>query len=277
MVNVTSRFPGEVVSLAESYCDDADEPATPEGGGRFADYATISLHCLRIFLEKSYVMSLDLLATMTPILAEIGLDAADLPDPSTLCKAFDRITIDVWRVLLRQSAQLHEPSGHVALDATYFERSRASQHYCQRTNYRVQTLEATALVDTQSQAILDVHCTTTRNGSDAAVCEQLARRYTGELRVLAADKGYDCNWLREALRAMGIRPLIKHCLHAPYDHAQNARIDDELYHQRSMCETVFSSVKRSLGRAVRARSWYREFREIVLICVVYNIKRSVTS
>ena len=101
MMNVTTRFTEQVVSLAESYYDDADEPAVPNGGGRFADHATISLHCLRIFLEKSYVMTLDLLATMTPILREIGLDAADLPDPSTLCKAFDRITIDVWRVLLR--------------------------------------------------------------------------------------------------------------------------------------------------------------------------------
>jgi len=26
---------------------------------------------------------------------------------------------------------------------------------------------------------------------------------------------------------------------------------------------------------VRARSWYREFREIVLMCAVYNIRRAV--
>ena len=30
-----------------------------------------------------------------------------------------------------------------------------------------------------------------------------------------------------------------------------------------------------LGFAVRARSWFREFREIALMCVVYNIKRFV--
>ena len=27
--------------------------------------------------------------------------------------------------------------------------------------------------------------------------------------------------------------------------------------------------------AVRAREWYREFREVVLMCLVYNIKRYV--
>ncbi|WP_369335267.1 transposase [Natrialba sp. PRR66] len=56
--------------------------------------------------------------------------------------------------------QLHDPSGHAAIDATFFDRENASKHYCRRTNYRVQTLKATALVDTASQAILDGHCTT---------------------------------------------------------------------------------------------------------------------
>jgi IS5 family transposase len=37
----------------------------------------------------------------------------------------------------------------------------------------------------------------------------------------------------------------------------------------------FSTIKRTLGHAVRARAWCREFREIVLMCAVYNIKRAV--
>lgn len=76
---------------------------------------------------------------------------------------------------------------------------------------------------------------------------QLARRYAGELQTLAADKGYDSQWLREILRKYGIRPLVKHCVRVPYDHAHNARIDDDLYGQRSMTETANSSVKRSYG------------------------------
>ena len=53
-------------------------------------------------------------------------------------------------------------------------------------------------------------------------------------------------------------------------------IDGTLYGQRALSETVFSVIKRTLGDAVRARSWYREFREIVLMCAVYNIKRAVS-
>ncbi len=94
-------------------------------------------------------------------------------------------------MLLRHSAQLHELSPHVAVDATYYERSPASKHYCDRTDDRVQTVEATKLVDIETQAILEVHCTTTLEGSDAEVCEQLAAVPAGELLTLAADKGYD--------------------------------------------------------------------------------------
>jgi len=270
-----SRFTEAVVPVAERVTGDGDESAAPDGGGGFADYALVSLHCLRIYLDTSYRMTIDLLKEMPQITGEIGLDAADLPVPSTLCKALDRIEMSLCRVLLRQSAQLHDPSEHAALDATFYERDRASRHYCHRTNYRVQTLKVTKLVDTRSQAILDVHCSTTLEGSDADLCEQIARRNAGDLRTLAADKGYDKNALREPLRKLGIRPLIKHCIRAPCDHAHNARIDENLYAQRSMTETVNSAVKRSLGYAVRARNWYREFREIALMCVVYNIKRSV--
>ncbi|TKX59768.1 IS5 family transposase [Halorubrum sp. ASP1] len=270
-----SRFIGEVVPVAQRVTGDGGESAAPDGGGGFADYALVSLHCLRIYLDLSYRMTIDLLKEMSQIIGEIGLNAADLPAPSTLCKAFDRISMSVCRVLLRQSAQLHDLSEHAAIDATFYDRSPASRHYCQRISYRVQKLKVTKLADTASQAVIDVHCSTNREGSDTDLAEQIARRNAGGLRSLAADKGYDKQSLREGLRDLGIRPLIKHRIFAPYDHAHNARIDDNRYNQRSMTETVNSAVKRSLGFAVRARSWFREFREIALMCVVYNIKRFV--
>ncbi len=269
------RFTERVVFAVKRVADDWDEPAAPEGGGGFTDAAMISIHCLRIYLDTSYRMTIDLLKEMPQISREIGLEPADLPHPSTLCLAFDRIEMAVCRTLLQQSAQLHNTGPIGAIDATYFERSPASRSYCNKTKYEVQDLKATKLVDTETNVILDLHCTTTREGSDADICKQLARRQADKLQILTADKGYDCTWLREYLREeLDLRPLIKHCINKPYDHAHNARIDDDLYHQRSMSETVFSSVKRSLGVALRARTWYREFRELALMCAVYNIKKA---
>ena len=170
-----SRFTRKVVTLAKNAVGGRGEAAAPQGGGGFADYAIVSLHCLRIYLDKSYRESLDLLSEMPQILREIGLEKADLPHHSTLVKAFERIQIAVWRVLLRLSSQLHEPSGRAAMDATFFDRETASKHYCRRTNYRVQTLKVTALVDTASQAVLDVHCTTTKRHDTQLGCGQRLR------------------------------------------------------------------------------------------------------
>ncbi|REA00967.1 IS5 family transposase [Haloferax sp. Atlit-6N] len=270
-----SRFTSKAVTLAKNAVGGRGEVAAPEGGGGFADYALVSLHCLRVYLDESYRNTLDLLSEMPHILAEIGLEDGDLPDHSTLVKAFDRFEMKVWRVLLRLSSELHDPSGHAAIDATFFDRENASKHYCRRTNYRVQTLKATALVDTDTQAVLDVHCTTEKT-HDTQLGWQVACRNAGDLHSLAADKGYDWMQLREKLREEDVRPLIMHRIFRPIDHAHNARVDGPRYRQRSMCETVFSSIKRTHGDAVRARTWYREFRELVVKCVVHNIKRAAT-
>ena len=267
-----SRFTTRAVTLAKNAVGDRDESAAPAGGGGFADHALVSLHCLRVYLEKSYRASLDLLSEMPQIIGEIGLEAADLPHHSTLVKAFDRFTVAIWRVLLRLSVQLHEPSGHAAIDSTFFDRENASRHYCRRTDYRVQTLKATALVDTDTLAVLDVHCTMSRR-HDTKIGEQVALRNAGDLLSLAADKGYDWMALREELREKDVRPLIKHRIFRPVDHAHNARVDGPRYRQRSMSESVFSTIKRTLGDAVRARTWYGQFREIVLMCAVHNMKR----
>jgi len=151
----------------------------------------------------------------------------------------------IWRVLLRLSAQLHDTADHAAMDATFFDRETASKHYCRRTNYRVQTLKTTALVDTQTQAVLDVHCTTEKRHDTQAGNSPAAA--TGEIASLAADKGYDWMQLREKLREEGVRPLIKHREFRPVDCAHNARIDESLYGQRALSETVFSTIKRTLA------------------------------
>ena len=59
-MNVTTRFTEEMVSLAKSYCDDAEEAAAPEGGGNFGEHAMITIHGLRIFLDETYEMIIDL-------------------------------------------------------------------------------------------------------------------------------------------------------------------------------------------------------------------------
>jgi len=95
-----------------------------------------------------------------------------------------------WRELLRLSSELLDQSGHAAIDATYFDRQQASSHYLSRCDREVQTVQATFLVDTAQGAVIDVHCSTKwPNGTN--IGPQVALRNAGDLRSLAADKGYD--------------------------------------------------------------------------------------
>lgn len=87
--------------------------------------------------------------------------------------------------MLRQSVQLHDPSKHVAIDATFYECSAMSRHYCQQISYCVQKLKAMKLVDIEPQAVLDIHCSTTRKEGDADLPEQITHRNADKLRSLA--------------------------------------------------------------------------------------------
>jgi hypothetical protein len=46
-----SRFTQRVVTLAKNAVGGRGEAAAPEGGGGFADYAIVFLHCLRVYFE----------------------------------------------------------------------------------------------------------------------------------------------------------------------------------------------------------------------------------
>ena len=65
---------------------------------------------------------------------------------------------------------------------------------------------------------------------------QVFRRNAEDLQVLLADKGYSWSDLREECREESMRPVIKHKEHNGLKKAHNARIDDDVYHQRWMCE-----------------------------------------
>lgn len=66
----------------------------------------------------------------------LGLDS--IPAPSTRCTAFDRLEMVVLRVLLTGSLADSPVNGVTGVDATGFDRARASTHYAKRTNLRIQ-------------------------------------------------------------------------------------------------------------------------------------------
>jgi len=89
--------------------------------------------------------------------------------------------------------------GEAAIDATFFDRENASKSYCRPNNYRVQTLKTTALVDTDSQAVMDVHCTTEKCHDTQIGCAGCPPQ-RGRPAQPRRRQGYDWQELRDKLR-----------------------------------------------------------------------------
>ena len=189
-------------------------------------------------------------------------------------KAFDRLEMAVWRVLLNVSLTDLPVNGVTGIDASGFERAHASTHYTKRTNLTIQQLKTTLLVDTATNAVLDIHVTTARK-HDTQIAPQVVKRNAASIKVLTGDKGYDDQKLRHLARDHDIRPLIKHREFTSLHKAWNARLDTDLYHQRNMNETVNVTIKQKFGAFVRSRLWWKQFRELVIKCVVHNVERSL--
>ena len=173
--------------------------------------------------------------------------------------------------MLRISAEQHPQSGHVALDSTFFKCGHASSCYLKRLDRDVQTVKVTTITDTESLAVLDLQCSAEWS-HDTKLGPQVVRRNADDLLSVAADKGFH-DWISKfEFYTLGVDPLVLERGSSPETIGHNALIRDAGYPQRWMAETSYSSTKRSLGSAVRARFWYREFREIVLMFAVSNIE-----
>jgi IS5 family transposase len=271
---VLFRFVKQVASLAKKYSDAGLlEVSNPKGNG-FDGWKHVVLHYLRVHEEKSYAGIVDLASEMDRVRALLQLPIHEFPDASTLFRSFNRAPMHVWRALLNRSAELLDRSGRGAVDATFFDRNQASSHYLRRIDRSVETLKVTFLIDTAEQAIIDVDVSA-KWPNDAKVGPKITTRNADKLVSVAADKGYDSAEFREQLRENGVRPLVKHRLYQPIDHAHNARMNSDLYNQRALTESVNSSIKRSILDTVSSRAWYRQFREIVLAASVHNVKRAV--
>jgi IS5 family transposase len=271
-----SRFTSRLVTLAKKAVAGEPDPAYQEGDGGYADWVIVSIHGLKEYLAHPYRRLLDVLTEMDGIVAKLGLKVSELPDFSTVCARWQELKMPVWRRLLRLSADLHELGELQAIDATCVDRIKASQHFAKRTDYVFEDVKTTALVDCETGAFLDIHCSV-KQRHDTRIGWQLLDRNIENLETILADKGYDWELLRHKLHAEGVKTVIKHREHGDLDVAHNAMIDDTIYHQRSLIESAFFALKRRFGETVRARTWYGQFRELVLKSAIRNIELDADS
>jgi len=269
-----ARFTERCVVLSQKAVGSDRNPPVKKGDGGYADWVIVGLHCLREYLDHTYRQLMDVLQEMPTILDIFGLSAGELPDFTTVCHRKQALKMRIWRVLLRLSVTLHDLGEIQAIDATAFERRAVSRHYGNRVGYYFQRVKTTALVDCSTGVFIDIHCSM-KQPHDTQIGRQVLTRNLDQLHTITADKGYDWDELRQLLRDHDIRPVIRHKVFWPLDKAHNARMDDAVYHQRSRIESAFFAIKRRYRDRLRARTWFGQFRELVLIAAVRNIELAV--
>jgi hypothetical protein len=251
---------------------------------------------LKEFLQLDYRKVSALLRDTPDLSRTIELQKA--PHFTTLQKAADRLLLfRPARRLLDRTIQLAKWQGNLrgkvplaALDGTGLETRHASSYYVtrrantgkhwQRTTY--QTLpKAGILCDCHSHLILSV-VPGRWPGSDIhhfrpALDQALSRV---QIAAVAADAGYDAEHThRFAREERGVRSLIPAKIGRQttkpatgyWRRQMQRRLHLTRYTQRWQVETVNSMLKRLLGSALRARTYWSQCREILLRAITLNI------
>jgi hypothetical protein len=250
---------------------------------------------LKEFLHRDYRGVAELLSD-TPELAAI-IDLEKIPDFTTLQKAAKRLLssplasrlLDMTVRLGKFVGKLPATAPLVAMDGTGLESRHASAYYVRRKakggkseqKLTYQRFPKAGLVsDCGSHLILAV-VPGRGPGPDILHYRQAFDQARRRLRfkALAADAGYDAEHAHEYGRSHGVCTLIPPLIGRPttkpprgYWRRTMLRVlRHSRYGQRWQGETVNSMLKRHLGSALRARSYWSQGREIVLRALTLNV------
>jgi len=238
----------------------------------YTQHQHIALLGLKKRLKEDFRDLADLITEMPRIQGVLELE--QMPDFTTLCKAFGRLSNLVLAVLLELTVPdcIH---GTYGIDATGFARSHISRHYAKRCKIRIKSMKSTLLINCDMQLIVGVHTTTTRK-HDTKIVLPVVAKYPEHIDTLVADKGYDDNKVRDALKYAGIKPVIPYREFTELDKLANCKLDKPTYHRRVLTETVNSVIKRKYGDELVSRKWRNQKKEVYLLCILHNLERQIS-
>jgi hypothetical protein len=253
---------------------------------------------LKEFFKADYRGIVGILADTPSLCDAIGLKK--VPHWTTLQKASRRLLcnaavqrlldVTVARAGPRRRDRRRRRVKRAAVDSSGFEAHHTSHYFVKRrakgrkdwqiTTYRTFPKLA-LLVDCSSHMTLAA-IPLRGPGPDITHFERIVCQGYPRVRVetLLGDAGYDAEWVHEVARHdLGIRTIIPAGIGRPTDKAptgyyrrlMSQRLHLTQYGQRWQVETVVSMIKRRLGSAVNARSYWSQCRALMLKAIAHNI------
>ncbi|MFH0714558.1 MAG: transposase [Candidatus Diapherotrites archaeon] len=225
-------------------------------------------HCIALLVKQECKLSYRRTSALLN-----GLNVT-VPTYSALCKMSKRIPLYLWKRLLDATHNVRFPRV-VALDGVFFTRTNPSFHYLKRIDSPLpvgKPVQANILLDVRSRKCIgvEVHSERVHESVDA---EKLLEH--AHPRVLVADKAYDSEKLYAYCKTRGM------CAHIPiksttrkgfYRNYFRKRFDERCYHQRSLVESYFSSLKRCRGSHVASRTARHQRAELYARIITQNLK-----
>lgn len=224
-------------------------------------------HALALLLKESLKCSFRRISKLLEVL-EIKV-----PTYSALCKSRKRIPMSLWNSLLKLTAGNH--SGFVAVDGTGFSRTNPSFHYVKRIDRRQPVKSFTklsAFFDLIRKKFLAIKVRS-KPRHDIKDAEPLLKKVSG-IKKLFGDSAYDAESFHEVCYWKGIQTIIKPRKNVRKGWARKKQMkfySEKEYHQRSLIESGFGSLKRKYGGNVSAKRAQNAKAEIYCKAVCHNM------
>lgn len=239
----------------------------------FDNHQLVILLVLKQKLRTTYRGLIEILKVAETLRLAIGLNR--IPHHTTLVKFAKKISKNLLRLLFPP-----KNVSKVAVDYSGFELEAKSYYYRKRFfmfSKRRNFMRTCLLVDTDRQLILD-HVINHKQGNDNTEFIKLLRDCN--VRYVTADKGYSSKANRRfVLYKLNAIPMI------PYKRTEGVyrinhgrvklKFDDNIYHQRSKIETVFSVLKRKYSSTLKGRTYLSQQKELILRLIAYNVDRLI--
>lgn len=251
----------------------------------YKQYQLAVIWCLMKYLKRDYRGIVELLELMPAVRQAIELE--QLPHFTSVNKFFLRTDTPVMHSVLETASGLFTfEKVTVAIDATGYSSNYASRHYLWRiglgsyTRRKYVKLSISVCTDTQCIMAAKARLGPRNDSIDFPGLARKSARLKPEFIV--ADKGYDSEANHDLTRSLGMNPMIplKKNKYGTVRKFQRRKMllefDEAVYCRRPLVETVNSVMKRLMGSWVSSRSIIQQRKEVLAMCVVYNVHRYVS-
>lgn len=199
-----------------------------------------------------------------------------MPHHTTLVKFAKRISPSLLdKMISEKEAEI------IAVDASGFQTNNMSYYYANAWNRQDKRkhrryLKLSIAIGTNKQLVLayKIRLGPRNDNIDfKSVLKNLSAKF------VVADKGYDSRENRYfVLRKLKAYPHIKKRITSGATYERTGvkmKFDEDIYHQRSKAETVFSVIKRKYGSVVLSKRFDTQKKEVIFRIIAYNLDRKV--